>query len=94
MANVLVTIGKDITVGAEDLLKWVTNGNSAAQSATPGALAALGTLATGVEKALGDADGAAQNPLAALINAPAELSDFKAVWPDLKAFLAKLGITV
>lgn len=94
MANILMTIGKDIEVGAEDLLKWVTNGTAAVSGASPSVLAALGTLAGGVEKALSDTASAASNPLAALVDAPAELADLKAVWPEVKTFLGTLGIKV
>lgn len=92
MANILVSIGKDIEVGAEDLLKWTTGGAKLVQSASPAVLAALGTLLGGVEKALTDVGVGAQNPLGALVNAPAEIADIQAVWPEVKAFLATLGI--
>jgi hypothetical protein len=91
MANILLEIGKGIEVGAEDLLKFFAK----AQTASPAVLAALGTLATGVTKALSDVQaGAAASPLAALINAPAELTDFEAVWPEVVKFFATLGIKV
>jgi hypothetical protein len=94
MANIALTIGKDIEVGAEDLLKWITKGTATVQGASPSVLAALGTLAGGVEKILADATTGAQNPLEALVNAPAELTDLKAAWPEVKTFLATLGIKV
>lgn len=92
MANILANIGKDIEVGAEDMLKWVTGGAKLVQSASPAVLSALGVLLGGVEKALSDVASGAQNPLSALVNAPAELSDIEAVWPEVKAFLATLGV--
>lgn len=94
MANVLVTVGKDIEVGASDLLRWVTGGEKLVEKASPGVLSALGVLAAGVEKCLTDAVNAAQNPLAALVEAPAEISDIKQVWPEVKQFLASFGVKV
>lgn len=92
MANILANIGKDVEVAAEDMLKWVTGGAKLVQAASPAVLAALGTLLGGVEKVLADTASGAQNPLAALVGAPAEIADIQAVWPEVKTFLASLGI--
>ena len=90
MANILVNIEKGIEIGAEDALKWLT-GAKKTLSAAPGVVAALATLVGAVEKPLSDLAGAAATPL----NIPLDVqtvSDLKAVWPDIKAFLASLGV--
>jgi hypothetical protein len=90
MANILVNIEKGIEIGAEDALKWLTGANKALHAA-PQVVAALATLVGAVEKPLSDLAGAAVNPL----NIPLDIqtvSDLKTVWPDVKAFLASLGV--
>ena len=90
MANIVLEIGKGVEVGAEDLLKFFAK----AQTASPAVLAALGTLAAGITKALADVQAGATNPLSALVSAPAEIADLEAVWPEVVKFLASLGIKV
>ena len=90
MANILVNIEKGIEIGAEDALKWLSGANKAIQ-ATPVVVAALATLVSAVEKPLSELAGAAANPL----NIPLDLqtvTDLKAVWPQLEAFLGTLGV--
>jgi hypothetical protein len=90
MANILVSIEKGIEIGAEDALKWLT-GASKAMHAAPQVVAALATLVGAVEKPLTEVAGVAANPL----NIPLDIqtvSDLKAVWPDVKSFLATLGV--
>jgi len=93
MGNIFVTIGKDVEIGAEDLLKWVTSGASTIAVATPGALAAFGLLMSCVESALVDVTGVVENPLNIALDVATVASLIK-VWPDLKAFLATLGVKV
>lgn len=93
MANVIVAIGKDIEIAAEDVLHWAATANAIAQKATPGVLGALGVLATGIEKAAIDVAGDANNPLVGIITNPGQLADFIALWPEVKVFLASIGIT-
>lgn len=94
MANLLLDIGKGLEVAAEDVLKWGANVQTAGKSvnASPTALAALGVLASGVEKAIVDAQGDVTNPLSLLFTAPEQYQDFKAVWPELKTMIESLGI--
>jgi hypothetical protein len=90
MANILVNIEKGIEIGAEDALKWLSGANKAMQ-ATPAVVAALATLVGAVEKPLSELAGAAANPL----NIPLDLqtvTDLKAIWPQLQAFLGTLGV--
>ncbi|HLY43150.1 MAG TPA: hypothetical protein VKR52_18190 [Terracidiphilus sp.] len=90
MANILVNIEKGIEIGAEDALKWLIGANKTLQAA-PAVVAALATLIGAVEKPLSELAGAAANPL----NIPLDVqtvSDLKAVWPDVKTFLATLGV--
>lgn len=93
MGNIFVTIGKDIEVAAEDLLKWVTKGASTAEKASPGVLAALGVLASAVEKGLTDVAQAAAAPLNIALDVQT-VANLAAVWPDVKSFLVTLGIKV
>ncbi len=90
MANILVNIEKGVEIGAEDALKWLTGANKAL-TAAPAVVAALATLIGAVEKPMAELAGAAANPL----NIPLDLqtvTDLKAAWPDVKAFLTTLGV--
>lgn len=93
MANVIVTIGKDLEIAAEDVLHWAATAEAIVTKATPGVLAALAVLAVGVEKAAKDVSTDVSNPLGLLIAGPQQLQDFIAVWPEVKKFLASIGIT-
>ena len=90
MANILVNIEKGVEIGAADALKWLSGANKAIQ-ATPIVVAALATIIGAVDKPLSELAGAAANPL----NIPLDLqtvTDLKAVWPQLQAFLGTLGV--
>jgi len=90
MANILVNIEKGIEIGAEDLLNWLGKAHTAL-AAAPGVVAALATVVTAMDKPLVELSAVAANPL----NIPLDLQtaeDLKAVWPDVKAFLATLGV--
>lgn len=90
MANILVNIEKGIEIGAEDALKWLTGANKALHAA-PAVVAALATLLGAVEKPLSELAGAAANPLNIALDVQT-VSDLKVVWPQVKEFLASLGI--
>jgi hypothetical protein len=90
MANILVNIEKGIEIGAEDALKWLTGANKALKAA-PQVVAALATLIAAVEKPISELAGAASNPLNITLDIQTAM-DLKAVWPDVKAFLASLGV--
>jgi len=94
MANIFVKIGKDIELGAEDLLKWITKGAAVTARAGPNVLAAFGVLAGAVEKSLTDIVGAAASGGVNIVLDMQTVTDLKAVWPDVKAFLATLGVKV
>jgi hypothetical protein len=89
MANILINIEKGIEIGTEDALKWLSGANKAMQ-ATPAVVAALATLVGAIEKPLAELAGAAANPM----NIPLDVTvtDLKAVWPQLEAFLKTLGV--
>jgi hypothetical protein len=90
MAKILVNIEKGIEIGAEDALKWLTGADKALHAA-PAVVAALATLVGAVEKPLSELAGAAANPL----NIPLDIqtvTDLKAAWPEVKAFLGTLGV--
>ena len=90
MANILVNIEKGIEIAAEDALRWLGK-TSGVIAAAPSVIAALATLITALDKPLMDLAGAAANPL----NIPLDIqtaTDLKAVWPDVKSFLATLGV--
>lgn len=90
MANILVNIEKGIEIAAEDALKWLT-GAKKALTAAPQVVAALATLIGAVEKPITELAGAAANPLNIALDIET-VEDLKAVWPDVKAFLATLGV--
>ena len=90
MANILVSIEKGIEIGAEDALKWLTGADKALHAA-PEVIAALVTLVGAVEKPLSELAGAAANPLNIALDVQT-VTDLKAVWPEVKAFLGSLGV--
>lgn len=90
MANILVNIEKGIEVGAEDVLKWLTKGSKTIQ-AGPSVVAALATLIGALEKPMAELAGAASNPLNIALDIQT-VNDLKAVWPEVKKFLATLGV--
>jgi len=91
MANALVTIEKDVEVGAAKLLGWITRGANVTATAGPKVIAGLGTLLETLDNVLSDTQIAAAAPANLSLDAQA-LADVKAVWPDIKAFLTTLGI--
>lgn len=90
MANILVNIEKGIEIGAEDALKWLTGADKALH-ATPAVVAALATLVGAVEKPMSELAGAAANPLNIALDIQT-VTDLKAAWPEVKAFLTTLGV--
>jgi hypothetical protein len=90
MANILVNIEKGIEIGAEDALKWLTGANKTLQAA-PAVIAALGTLMGAIEKPITEVAGVVSNPLNIALDVQA-VSDIRAVWPQITAFLGTLGI--
>jgi hypothetical protein len=90
MANILVSIEKGIEIGAEDALKWLAGADRTLKAA-PAVVAALATLVAAVDRPLTDAALAAANPLNIAIDIQT-VRDVKAVWPDVKQFLASLGV--
>jgi hypothetical protein len=90
MANILVSIEKGIEIGAEDALKWLIGADKALHAA-PEVIAALATLVGAVEKPLSELAGAAANPLNIALDLQT-VTDLKAVWPEVKAFLVSLGV--
>lgn len=93
MASIFLKIGKGIEVAAEDVIKWSKEGEQIIAKTSPTSLAALALLLSGVEKAAGDVAVDAANPLMILLGGQQQLSDFLAVWPELKALGASFGIT-
>jgi hypothetical protein len=90
ISGALVTIEKDIVLAAEKALAFIRK----AETAAPAVSGAMGVVLSAVEKALNDIDTAAKTPTQALsITFDTQtLADLKAVWPDLKTFVATLGI--
>jgi hypothetical protein len=90
MANILVSIEKGIEIGAQDALKWLA-GADRSLNAAPAVIAALATLIGALDKPISDLAGAAANPL----NIPLDIQtvrDMKAVWPEVRQFIASLGV--
>lgn len=92
MASVLVNIEKGVEIAAEDLFQWVTKANNGLSKDSPAAIPALGTILGAVGKAIADASGAAANPAQLIITLPQDVADYKAVWADIVAFAATVGI--
>ncbi len=90
MANILVSIEKGIEIGAEDALRWLT-GTQKALKAAPEVIAALATLVSALEKPMAELAGAAANPLNITLDIQT-VKDLDAVWPEVKQFLATLGV--
>ncbi len=90
MANLLVSVEKGVEIGAEDALKWLTGADKAVHAA-PAVVAGLAALMDAVDAPLVDLAAAAANPM----NIPMDVATamaLKAVWPELKAFVASLGV--
>jgi hypothetical protein len=90
MANILVNIEKGIEIGAADVLKWLAGADRTLKAA-PSVIAALATLIATVDKPLLDATAVAANPLNIALDIQT-VRDIKAVWPEVKHFLASLGV--
>lgn len=60
-------------------------------AAAPGVVAALATLVTALDKPLIELSGVAANPLNIALDIQTA-HDLKAVWPEVKTFLATLGV--
>ena len=97
LSSFITTVEKDVQVAAADILKLLGKGQSEvakAASAAPHVLAALGVVAAAVSTAVEDASSAAgASGLNFSIDAKL-IPDLQAVWPDVKEFLATLGIVV
>ncbi|HEY2860339.1 MAG TPA: hypothetical protein VGJ21_18100 [Terracidiphilus sp.] len=92
MANILVSIEKGIEIGAQDALKWLAGADRSLKAA-PSVIAALATLVAALDKPFSDVAGAAANPL----NIPLDIQtvrDMKAVWPEVRQFVASLGVRI
>lgn len=90
MANILLNAEKGIQIAAEDALKWLTGANKTLKAA-PAVIAALATLLGAVEKPLTDLVGAAANPLNIALDVQT-VTDLRAAWPEVTAFLGTLGV--
>lgn len=86
----IITIGKDVEIAAEDALHFVQK----AEEKTPQVAGALGVVLGGVGKAIADVDSIAGAPAQTLSISfdQSVLADLKAVWPELKDFVATLGV--
>jgi hypothetical protein len=90
--NIFLNVEKGIEVAAEDVLGWL---NKAEQKITvaPAAVAALGVILGGIQKVVSDVSADVSNPVN-LTLLPAQISDIKAVWPEVQAFAKTLGINI
>jgi hypothetical protein len=86
----LVEIADGIEVAAEDALRFVEK----AETKTPQVAGALGVVLGAVGKAISDVETGAQTPTQVLnISFDQQVyADLKAVWPDVKTFVATLGV--
>ena len=90
MANILLSIEKGIEIGAEDALKWIA-GTDRAIKAAPAIIAALGTLVGALDKPITELAAVAADPLNFNLDIQTA-HDLKAVWPEVKQFLATVGV--
>lgn len=81
-----------IEADAEVALAWLTKAGVTINTKAPAAIAALGVLLGGVDKALSDTSAAAGNPTSLLLNFGTDVSDLKALWPEVKTLVESLGI--
>jgi hypothetical protein len=88
--NVSFSVEKGIEIGAKDALKWLTGANKALHAA-PAVVAVLAAPLGAVEKPLVDLAGAASNPINIVLEVQTA-TDIKAVWPQVKEFLFRMGI--
>jgi hypothetical protein len=88
----LVTIEKDIEIAAETALHFVAKTNAE----IPEVAGALGVVLSAVGKAIADVQSAAQSPTQVLnISFDQQVyTDLKAVWPQVQAFVATLGVKI
>ncbi len=94
MANFGTVLIDDVEIAAEKVLSWVTKANSGISKDAPAAVPALATVLGAVGKAIEDVAADAANPAQIVITLPQSAADFKAIWPDVKAFAATIGIKV
>jgi len=85
---------KTLEADAAKVLHFLIGAEQKIATVEPKVVAALGVLAGGVETALTDAAAVAANPTSIVLNLGTDITDFKAVWPEVKAFLETLGIKV
>ena len=92
MANILVNIEKNIEIAASDILNWLTAANKSLHVA-PTVAAGLGTLIGAIEKPIADVTGVVANPLNISLDVQT-VTDLKAVWSDIVAFMTSLGVKI
>jgi hypothetical protein len=93
MANIAAVVIGDVEVGAEKVLDWLKDAGKVvtkAGAAEPQVIAALGTLLGAVGIAVADTAADAAAPSFALTSET--FNAVKAVWPDITAFMATLGV--
>jgi hypothetical protein len=96
LGSIFVDAEHIIEVGAEDALKLLSKEPAALakiEAASPKVAAALGVLLGGVGSALVDVEGAAATPLNITLDT-STWTALKAVWPEVQAFLATIGVKV
>jgi hypothetical protein len=86
--SVLLGAEADVKIAVADALKVF----GVAVTKAPAAVVGLTALAASVEKALADTAADVTNPTQLVLTFAGQVADFKAVWPDVKAFLASVGI--
>jgi hypothetical protein len=91
MANILLNLEHGVEVGAADVLRFLTAAQSTATKLEPGVIAAFGVLLGTLEKTMTDLSQAAASPLNISLDATT-VGDLRAVWPQVAAFSASLGI--
>lgn len=96
LGSIFVDVEHAVEVGAEDALKLLSTATTdlaKVATASPKVAAALGVVLGGVTAAVTDVDSVATNPLNITVD-EATLAALKAVWPEVQAFLATIGVKV
>lgn len=92
MANFGTVLIGDVEVAAEKAFAWITKANNGLAKDSPSAIPALATVLGAIGTALTDAEAGAANPAQLIITLPQDVADYKAIWPDVKAFAATFGV--
>ena len=90
MASFFSNLSKGFSAATSGVLSVLGKANTVVNAA-PEALAALGTLIAALEKPVVDIVAVKNEPLNIVLDVET-VKDLQAVWPEIKSFLAALGV--